>query len=333
MITRKILTTMLPAVAALGLILSACAPPQAGAPTEAPTEASNQPAPEAAATNEPSPEPIMLTDSLGHIVTLEAAAQRIISLAPSNTEILYSIGAGSQLVGRDEFSDYPPEASEVQSIGSTFGDLSPEPIVALEPDLVLAAAISPEEQIQTLLDIGLQVFVIANPTDFEGLYANIQQVGILTGHQADANALVDEMKTRVEAVTAAVEGSEPPKVFYEVDGSDPTAPWTTGTGTFQQMMFDLARGENISADIQGWAQLSLEEIVERDPAVIIFGTASFVPTSVETLSARAGWGEISAVEMGQVYGVNTDWTDLPGPRLVNGLEAIARILHPDRFEQ
>ena len=270
MITRKILTTMLPAVAALGLILSACAPSQAGAPTEAPTEASNQPAPEVAATNEPSPEPIMLTDSLGHIITLEAAAQRIISLAPSNTEILYSIGAGSQLVGRDEFSDYPPEASEVQSIGSTFGDLSPEPIVALEPDLVLAAAISPEEQIQTLLDIGLQVFVIANPTDFEGLYANIQQVGILTGHQADASALVDEMKTRVEAVTAAVEGSEPPKVFYEVDGSDPTAPWTTGTGTFQQMMFDLARGENISADIQGWAQLSLEEIVERDPAVIIF---------------------------------------------------------------
>ena len=131
MITRKILTTMLPAVAALGLILSACAPSQAGAPTEAPTEASNQPAPEVAATNEPSPEPIMLTDSLGHIITLEAAAQRIISLAPSNTEILYSIGAGSQLVGRDEFSDYPPEASEVQSIGSTFGDLSPEPIVAL----------------------------------------------------------------------------------------------------------------------------------------------------------------------------------------------------------
>ena len=332
MITRKILTTMLPAVAALGLILSACAPSQAGAPTEAPTEASNQPAPEAAATNEPSPEPIMLTDSLGHIITLEAAAQRIISLAPSNTEILYGIGAGSQLVGRDEFSDYPPEVTEVQSIGSGFGELSPEPIVALEPDLVLAAGITPEEHVQTLLDIGLLVFVLADPTDFEGIYANILQVGVLTGHQAEANALVDEMKTRVEAVVAAVEGAEPPTVFYEVDGTDPTAPWTTGTGTFQQLMFDLARGENISADIQGWAQLSLEEIVDRDPAVIIFGTAPFVPTSVETLSARAGWGEISAVAAGQVYGVNTDWTDLPGPRLVDGLEAIARILHPDRFE-
>jgi len=335
--TPKFHVALPPAMAALGLMLSACATTQAVTPTEAPptqgpTEAPFQPAPEPTLASEPAPEPIVLTDSLGRQITLAAPAQRIVSMAPSNTELIYGIGAGSRLVGRDDFSDYPLEATEVQSIGSTFGELSTEPIVALEPDLVLAASITPEEQIQTLFDLGLQVFVIANPTDFEGLYANILQVGILTGRQAEADALTNEMKTRVGAVVAAVEGAEPRTVFYEVDGTDPTAPWTTGTGTFQQLMFDLARGDNISAGIQGWAQLSLEEIVDRDPAVIIFGTAPFVPTSVESLSARTGWGDISAVKDGQVYGVNTDWTDLPGPRLVDGLEAIARILHPDRFE-
>ena len=331
--TIKNLAAMPLALTTLGLMLSACAPTLAVAPTEAPARAPTEPVLELTATSDPSPEPIVLTDILGNQITLEAPAQRIVSLAPSGTEMLFSIGAGSQLVGRDDFSDYPPEAADVQSIGSTFGDLSTEPIVALEPDLVLAAEITPVEHVQTLLDIGLQVFVLSNPMDFEGLYENILQLGVLTGRQLDAETLAGQMQARVEAVIDAVEGAQPSKVFYEVDGTDPTAPWTTGTGTFQQMLFDIALGENIAADIQGWAQLNLEEIVDRDPEVIIFGTAPFIPTSVETLAARTGWGEISAVQAGQIYAVDTDWTDLPGPRLVDGLEAIARILHPDRFEQ
>jgi iron complex transport system substrate-binding protein len=120
-------------------------------------------------------------------------------------------------------------------------------------------------------------------------------------------------------------------MFYEVDGSDPQAPWTTGSGTFQQLMFELVGGANIAADLEGWGQLSLEAIVVRDPQVIIFGAGPFVPTTVESLMARPGWERISAVEQGRVYPIDTDLVDVPGPRLVEGLELLARLLHPEAF--
>jgi iron complex transport system substrate-binding protein len=109
-------------------------------------------------------------------------AVRIVSLAPSNTEILFAVGAGAQIVGRDELSDYPAEAQQVASIGSTYGGLNAEAILALQPDLILGADITSPEQVQALEDLGLTVFVLANPGDFEGLFANLELAGELTGH-------------------------------------------------------------------------------------------------------------------------------------------------------
>ena len=280
----------------------------------------------------PSPTPIVLTDGTGREVSLERRAERIVSLAPSNTEILFAIGAGDLLVGRDDFSDYPPEVEEVTSIGSTYGGLNTEAIIALEPDLVLAAGITPPEHIQSMDQLGVRVFALGNPMDFEGLFKNLTAVGTLTGHRPEALALVEDLRSRVEAVAEALEGVERVPIFYEVDASDPSAPWTTGSGTFQQHIFELAAGENIAADLEGWLQLSLEEIVVRDPDVIIFGAGPFVPTTVESLKLRPGWGGITAVREDRVYAVDTDLLDLPGPRLVEGLEAVAWILHPDRFD-
>ena len=319
----------------LALLTAACggaaatpaptAQPTAVPPTEAPTAAPT-------ATPEPAPELIQVTDGRGEEITLEEPAQRVVSLAPSNTEILFAIGAGDQVVGRDDFSDYPEEAEAVESIGSTFGELNAEAIVGLEPDLVLAAEITPPEHISTLEDLGLTVFVINNPLDFEGLFANLQTVATLTGHGDETQAMVQDFQARVEAVQDAVDGAEPVSMFYEIDGSDPDAPWTVGRGTFQNYVFELAGGGNIAADLDGYAQLSLEEIVVRDPEVIIFASGPLVPTTVESLSERPGWGDISAVQEGRVHGVNTDLLDLPGPRLVLGLETVAEILHPDRFD-
>jgi len=280
----------------------------------------------------PSDEPLQWTDGLGRQVTLAAPAQRIVSLAPSNTEILFAVGAGPQIVGRDEPSDFPAEAAAVSSIGSTFGQLNTEAIVALQPDLVLAASITAPEQVQALEGLGLTTYVLSDPIDFDGLYQNLQTVGELTGRQAEAAELLAALEARVTAVEEKTQGVERLRVFYEADGTDPTAPWTTGSGTFQSVLIDLAGGSNVAGEITGWGQFSLEQLVAIDPQVVLFGSGSFVPTTVDSLAARPGWGTMSAVVDGRVYAVDTNWVDRPGPRLVEALEAMARFIHPELFD-
>ena len=319
----------------IGLVVAACGgssapadePVESSIPTLAPAEMQDP-------TIEPTEDvyPLTFVDGMGREVVLPGSAQRIVSIAPSNTEILFAIGAGDQIVGRDEVSDYPPEALAIASIGSTYGELNTEAILALEPDLVLAATITSPEQVQTLEVLGIPVFLLANPEDFSGLLENIKIVGILTGHETEAEALAAGLHERIEVVTQKAADAGLVSVFYEVDGTDPTAPWTTGAGTFQDVLIGLVGGENIAVDIAGWGQMSLEEIVTRDPQVVIFGEGPWVPTTVESYSDRSGWGEIAAVVDGRVYGIDTNLVDRPGPRLVDALEEMALMIHPELFE-
>ena len=284
-----------------------------------------------AATEAPQPTeaPLVLVDGLEESIVFNSLPERIISMAPSNTELLFAIGAGAQIVGRDEYSDFPPEALEVSSIGSTYGELNTEAIVAFEPDLVLVAAITPIEQIEALKDLGLRVFQVPNPVSFDDLFVIIADLGLMTGHQEEAAELVNSLEGRISMVEQAVQDAPTVRVFYEVDGTDPTAPWTTGSGTFQQLLIEMAHGENIAADITGWGSMNLEQIVERDPEVIIFAEGPWVPTTSESLEERSGWDGISAVVNGRVHGVDTNWVDRPGPRLVDALERFAEVIQPD----
>ena len=287
----------------------------------------------ACAAPEPLPaEPYELTDGLGREISLPSSVERIISLAPSNTEMLFAIGAGSQVVGRDDVSDYPARAAEVASIGSTFGELNTEAILALEPDLVLAADITAPEQLQSLEALGLTTFVVPNPTDFAGLYDNLLTIGEITGRVDEAAELAGELRSRMEAVTALTVELDPTRVFYEIDGSDPNAPWTTGSSTFQDLLIELAGGANVAAGIEGWGQIDLEELVIQDPEVIVFATGPFIITTSQSLAERPGWGGIAAVQSGRVVSIDTNWIDRPGPRLIDGLEALAHALHPELFE-
>jgi len=287
----------------------------------------------ACAAPEPLPaEPYELTDGLGREISLPSSVERIISLAPSNTEMLFAIGAGSQVVGRDDVSDYPASAAEVASIGSTFGELNTEAILALEPDLVLAADITAPEQLQSLEALGLTTFVVPNPTDFAGLFDNLLTIGEITGHLDEAADLANELRSRMEAVTALTADVDPTKIFYEIDGSDPNAPWTTGSSTFQDLLIELAGGANVAAGIEGWGQIDLEELVIQDPEVIVFATGPFIVTTSQSLAERPGWGGIAAVQSGRVVSIDTNWIDRPGPRLIDGLEALAHALHPDLFD-
>jgi len=278
------------------------------------------------------PYTITVVDGLDREVVLEAPARRIVSLAASTTEMLDEIEALQWLVGRDEFSDEPASVLDLPNVGGGWGDLNTELILTLEPDLVLAAEITTPEQIQELEDLGLTVFRVPNFLSFDELFTNLENLGTLTGQLDVALNHIEALRDRVDAVLALIEGVDPVSVYYEVDGSDPSAPWTTGSNTFQDVLISLAGGANIASDINGWGQISPEAILAADPDVILFAVGPFVGSTVESISGRPGWEDISAVVTGAVYAVDTNIVDRPGPRQVAAFELFAAYFHPELFK-
>ncbi|KAF0107575.1 MAG: iron complex transport system substrate-binding protein [Anaerolineaceae bacterium] len=299
------------------LVLTACNPVKVDmTPTAQPTLAS-----------------ITLTDGLGRTVSLPAPAQRVVSLAPSNTEILFAVGAGAQVVGRDMFSDYPAEAASVQDIGGSMGEYNLEAIVALQPDLVLAGGINPPELVASLEGLGLTVYFLPNPATLEEMYANLETVGALTGRGSEAAALVESLTARVAAVDAVILPlSYRPTVYYEIDATNPASPYTYGPGTFGDLLIQRAGGFNIGSQLEGqWATISLEKLVADNPSIVLLGDAAWGETP-EKFAARPGMDALDAVKNGQVYPFDDNLVSRPGPRLVDGLEALAKLLHPGLFK-
>lgn len=276
---------------------------------------------------------ITLEDGLQRTVTLEEPAQRIVSLAPSVTEALYAVGAGEQVVGRDSFSNYPPEASGIQDVGGSMGEYSIETIASLEPDLVIAAEINTPEQVSALEKMGLTVYYLANPVEVAGIYDMLQTVGVLSGHQAEAEALNNSLQQRVEQVKLTIEkATTRPLVFYELDGTDPAKPWTPGPGNFLDELIRTAGGENVGAGLQSsWAQISVEELLVQNPDIILLGDSIYGMTP-DQVAARAGWDGLTALDEGRVYEFNDDLVSRPGPRLVDGLEELAKLIHPELYK-
>lgn len=310
----------------ISLLLSACS--NSTIETQAPI------ATQIPATITPEPQPITVTDAFGKEVTLENPAKRIISLAPSNTEILFAVGAGSQVVGRDAFSDFPAEAQALTDIGGGFGALNTEAIISLEADLVLAADLTPPEQIQAFEDLGLTVFSLPNPNDFDSLYENLRVVAQLTGHTQEAEDLITSLEERVSTIEQVVsKATDNPLVFYELDASDVNAPYTAGPGTFIDYLIKTAGGESLGSSMDSaWVQISVEELITRDPDIIILGDYTWGGITPEDVSARSGWDVIKAVKNSKVYTFDDNLISRPGPRLVDGLEALAKLFHPDLFE-
>ena len=329
------------------LIFTACASSaeidNESSPTNAPEPTSTtavepaevEPTEEATDTPVPQPElePIILVDGLDRQVTLAEPAQMIVSLAPSMTEILFAVGAGEQVIGRDEFSDYPEPASSLPSVGGSFGDYNLEAIVDLEPDLVLAAEINTPEQVKALEDLGLTVYYMLNPTTLDEMYENLLTVAELTDHVRETEELVADLRSRVTEIESLIEtADDQPTTFYELDATDPSAPWTAGSGTFIDTLITMAGGANIASDMEGqYLQISIEELLVRNPQIILLGDAAFGITP-ESLAERTGWSGISAVENNEIFSFDDNLVSRPGPRLVDGLEELARLLHPELFE-
>lgn len=276
---------------------------------------------------------LTLTDGLNRSVTLNSPAKRIVSLAPSMTEMLFAIGAGSQVVGRDSFSNYPEQATSIAEVGGSSGDYSYETITSLKPDLVIAAEINTADQVKKLEDLGLKVYYFANPVDFNDLFNEMETLGKLTGHESDAKTAVDALTKRVSAVTSTVaKATSTPTVFYELDGSDPSNPWTPGPGSFMDQLITAAGGKNAAATLSSqWAQISIENLLIVNPDYIVLGDSNYGVTP-EQVAARTGWDQLTAVKDSKVYAFNDDLVSRAGPRMVDGLEALAKLIHPELFK-
>jgi iron complex transport system substrate-binding protein len=265
-----------------------------------------------------------IVDDLGRLVAINGTPQRIISIAPSNTEILFALGLGEKVVGVTDWCDYPPEALEKEKVGG-YDTPDIEKIDALNPDLILAAYGTPIDVIDTLEGLGLTVFGIES-TDLDDLLNDIRTAGNITGKEVEANALTSEMESRIEAVTDTTsELEERPRVFYIV-WHDPL--WTAGSETFIHELIEKAGGVNICQNITGYTTISIEEIVARNPEVIIASEWSFEWAQNETLLQGT-----NASQNGRIYQGDDNLVQRPGPRLIEGLEWFAYFIHPEIFEE
>jgi len=316
------------------LVLSACSPAAQPVTVEpAAVEATDVPVDDEPV-EEPTPAPVAVTDDLGFEIILAEPAQKIISISPSLTEILYSVGAGERLIGRDSNSMYPEQALAAADLGGMWDGIPVEDILALEPDLILAGEIFAPEAIQELRDLGLVVYWQKNPADFEMLFENILAIAVLTGTEDIAENVVNALNQRISALDFKLADVDViPLVFYELDASDPANPYTPGGGTFISFVINRAKGQNLGDALEGaWVQVSSEELLAQNPDTILLADALY-GISAESVAARAGWSEIKAVVEGEIYPFDPFILSVPGPRLVDGYEQVAEILHPELFEE
>lgn len=287
------------------------------------------PAPPAAAPAPPAA--VEVRDDHGHTLRLAAPARRIVSLAPAHTETLYAIGAGDALLAADTYSDYPPQVRARATL-NCWPKPPLEQLAALRPDAVLVFA-EETAALQPLREAGLPVVKLFPRTVDEAMSA-IAAIGRLAGRDEAAIGLVRRLRDRMAAVRRDVEGARPRTFVYELDALDPGRPFVAGGGGLYSEVMRAAGGRNVFADLEApAAQVSAEQVVARRPEVLFLGdTQSPVqPQSPELVRRRPGWGSIPAVREGRIYPLDSNLLTRPGPRLAQGMETVARLLHPERF--
>ena len=313
---KNILALLLAAVMLLAAAGCAKQPASEPAPAE---PAAEEPAVDEPAVSEPVAEDnsITVTDMTGREITLLEPATSIVALTASDCEILFAIGAGDTLVGRGEYCDYPAEVMNVASVQSGY-DTNIEQIIELKPDmLIMSTMAQTEEQVAQLEAAGITV-VVSDAQDIAGVYTAIELIGAVTGHNDEAASVIDGMKATFDEVSglAVPEGST---VYFEVSPLE-YGLWTAGNGTFMNEIATMLGLENCFADVEGWAEISEEQVLERDPDYIVTISMYFGegPTPVEEIMARPGWDKVTAVANGDILNLQNNELSRPAPRLADG---------------
>jgi len=264
-------------------------------------------------------------DDTGRRIYLAKAPTRIISLAPSITEMLFAIGAEDKLAGVTDFCDYPPEALKKPKVG--YSNPNIESLVALQPDLVVAPNdfIKPDVMVK-LEQLRIPVFLLADK-NIEGIFIHIQMLGRMLGHSSKADALAMELREQVAAIKQRIQGAPPVRMLYVLN-SQPLI--TVGPGSFIDQLIGIAGGVNVAAkSATPYPRLSMESVLQEDPEVLVFPVGKAEGISESEQRAWLQWSTISAVKHGRLHQISADWLNRPGPRIAKGLESLAAILHPD----
>jgi iron complex transport system substrate-binding protein len=270
--------------------------------------------------------PYTFTDSKGTDVVIESEPKKIISVAPSITELVYALGKGDELLGRTDYCDYPAEAESVQSIGS-LTDPNIEKIIEIKPDIVIASTHFKDDVAKQLEDLGIKIVVFKDSKTIDGAYESINQLGQILNAQAKAKEVIDSNKKKIEEIKEKVKDAKIPTAYYVV-GFGKTGDFTATGDTFISEMLTIAGGKNIAQDATAW-KYSLEKIIENDPEDIII-SKNFVMK--DKFISTDGYKELSAVKNNKVFEIDDNLVNRQGPRIAEGVEALAKILHPDLFK-
>lgn len=263
--------------------------------------------------------PVTVKDSNGTEVTITEEPEKIISLGPNITEMIFALGAGDKLAGRTTYCDYPKEAEAVDTVG-TLRKPDIEKIISLEPDIVVASTHFSQESEEQLTDLGIQVLVLYEEHDVTGVYTMVETLGMVVNANKEAASLTAGMKDTIEKTKEAVAGREAPSVYYVV-GYGENGDYSAGGDTFVHQLITLAGGDNIAKDVSGWSY-SLESLLEADPDIVIVGLGE-----KEGFSEAENYKELSAVKKGQVFEIDRNLLDRQGVRNAEGVKALADIFY------
>lgn len=264
---------------------------------------------------------VTVTDMAGREITLDAPATKVVALTASDCEILAALGAEDTLVGRGEYCDYPESVLEVPAVQSG-ADTNLEQIIALEPQVVIMAKMAQtEEQVAALEEAGIRV-VVSDAQDIEGVYTAIRLIGALVGRNDEAEAMVADMQSAFADIAAKSENTGK-TVYFEVSPLQ-WGLWTAGKGTFMDELATMCGLTNAFADVEGWAEISEEQVLERDPDYIVTISMYYGegPTPVEEIKSRAGWDALKAVQNDAIFNADSNEVSRPGPRLKDAAEAL-----------
>jgi iron complex transport system substrate-binding protein len=276
--------------------------------------------------------PVTIQDALDNKVVIEEKPEKIVSLIPSNTEIAFALGLGEEVVGVSDFDNYPEEATTKEKIGGM--EINLEKIISLKPHLVLAHASSAHnstEGLQQLRDSGINVLIVNDAQNFDQVFDSIAMIGKATGESKKSDEIISGMKEKLAEIKAkAGEIKEKKKVLVEVSAAPDN--FTTGKNTFMDEMISLINAENIANDQEGWIKMDQEAMVNKNPDVIITTYGYYVNDAAEQVLSRKGWENVSAVKNKQVIDVDSDRVTRSGPRIVEGVEELAKAVYPEVFK-
>lgn len=267
-----------------------------------------------------------LTDMAGRELVLDAPLTRAIALNPADCEILYALGAQDVLVGRGEYCNYPEDVLSLPNVNSG-AQTNIEQILALQPQVIIMSKMAQTvEQVEALEKAGVRV-VISDAQSLEGVYEAIALLGELTGREEAAEALAQEMRSGFDAIRQQAQTIEK-TVYFEVSPLE-WGLWTSGKDTFLDELAQIVGLTNAFSDVTGWAEISQEQVLERDPDYIVTTAAYYGEGElpVDEIASREGWQDLKAVKNGAIYNADADMTSRPGPRLLDAAQALADFVH------